>query len=199
MLKRSFFQRDPLTCARELIGCELRWGDAAGIIVETEAYDSEGDEASHTFFRPSTRAFVQAHPEGTAYVYLNYGIHWMFNVLVKGSRQGFVLIRALEPTKGMEKMFALRKVERLEQLCSGPGKLARALDITGAHHGVDLCRDPRFAFHPAKGEREIIAGPRIGISRAVDLPWRFVEAENPHLSVPLRKKTRPARINPDRS
>ena len=91
----------PLECARALIGCELSWNDCAGLIVETEAYAVINDEACHTFSRPSTRAFVERHPAGTAYVYLNYGVHWLLNVLVKGGPEdGIILIRALEPTRG---------------------------------------------------------------------------------------------------
>ena len=95
MLSRTFFQRDPLTCAQELIGCELVWNSCAGLIVETEAYAAVGDEAAHTFTRPSARAFVADHQAGAAYVYFNYGMYWLFNVLVKGgAADGFVLIRA---------------------------------------------------------------------------------------------------------
>ena len=104
MLKRRFFERDPLSCARELIGCTLKWGALSGIVVETEAYDVDGDEACHTAFRPSARVFVTSHRAGAAYVYFSYGVHWMLNVLVKGKRMGFVLIRALEPVEGIEQM-----------------------------------------------------------------------------------------------
>lgn len=181
MLERRFFQRDPVTCAQALIGCELHWNGRVGRIVETEAYDAEGDEASHTFFRPSARAFIAAHPAGTAYVYFNYGVHWMFNVLVKGKRLGFVLVRALDPLEGIEEMRAARGVEKLNQLCSGPGKLAKAMGITGADHGSDLCSDPERALY--KGKRlVIVASPRIGITRAMDLPWRFHAEGNPHVS-----------------
>jgi DNA-3-methyladenine glycosylase len=198
-LPRKFFQRDPLTCARELIGCEVRWGDRAGVIVETEAYDAEGDEASHTHFRPSARAFVAAHREGTAYVYFNYGVHWMLNVLVKGEREGFVLFRALEPVTGLEEMYAARGVKSIHQLCSGPGKLAKALGVTGEHHGIDLCKDPQYAFYPPSVEFQVVAGPRIGITRAVDFPWRFHAEGNPHVSGRGTKKTRPTGYKPDRS
>lgn len=198
-LSRKFFQRDPLTCARELIGCELRWGQRAGIIVETEAYDSEGDEASHTFFRPSARAFVAKHREGTAYVYFNYGVHWMLNVLVKGSRKGFVLFRALEPVTGLEAMHLARGVKSIHQLCSGPGKLAKALGVTGEDHGRDLCQDPEFAIYPTSKRLQVASGPRIGITRAVDLPWRFHAEGNLHVSGRSSKKTRPAGPKPDRS
>src|SRR5436190_20924421 len=148
MLERAFFQRDPLTCAQELIGCELVWGDCAGIVVETEAYAAVGDEAAHTFFRPSARTFVASHPPGAAYVYFNYGMYWLFNVLVKGGPEdGFVLIRALEPVRGVELMQKRRfpdkrgKEAPIQTLCSGPGKLTIAMGIDGRDHGRDVCRN----------------------------------------------------------
>ena len=198
-LPRAFFQRDPLTCAQELIGCEVRWGDRAGIVVETEAYDSQGDEASHTHVRPSARAFVAAHQAGTAYVYFNYGVHWMLNVLVKGSREGFVLFRALEPVAGLEAMYAARGVKNVHQLCSGPGKLAKALGVIGADHGRDLCTEPAHAFYPAGEKWTVTSGPRIGISKAIDLPWRYYVEGNPNVSGRGVKKTRPTGPKPDRS
>lgn len=181
MISRSFFLRDPLVCSRELIGCRLQWGERSGIIVETEAYDAQGDEAAHTFFRPSARVFVASHEPGAAYVYFNYGVHWMFNVLVKGKREGFVLVRALEPLEGLDAMREARGVAALNQLCSGPGKLTKAMGIVGSDHGRDLCSDPAHAFHE-HSRLKIVATPRIGITRAVELPWRFHAAENPHVS-----------------
>jgi DNA-3-methyladenine glycosylase len=130
VLPRTFFQRDPVTCARELIGCQLVWNSCAGIVVETEAYTATGDEASHTFVRPSARAFVAKHEAGAAYVYFNYGMYWLFNVLVKGGTgDGFVLIRALQPTRGLPamrqrrfpKLAAAAKPKPPDSLCSGPG------------------------------------------------------------------------------
>jgi len=190
MIPRKFFKTDPVTCARELIGCRLQWGSLSGVIVETEAYDAEGDEAAHTFFRPSARAFVAEHQPGTAYVYFNYGVHWMLNVLVKGRRLGFVLIRALEPLDGVESMRRARGKTEITHLCSGPGKLTKALAITGEHHGIDLCSDPAYAFHRRRGKLEVSASPRIGITRSVDLPWRFYAADNPHVSGPKTKAGR---------
>ena len=183
MLTAEFFERSPLVCARALIGAELRWGGCAGIVVETEAYDSIGDEASHTFFRPSTRVFLERHPPGTAYVYLNYGMHWLFNVVVKGRREGFVLFRALEPTAGLESMRQRRGVEDVRKLCSGPGKLTQALGIDGAQHGADLCADPEFAFHARRGRPRVVADGRIGISVAGHLPWRFTLSGSRFVSV----------------
>jgi DNA-3-methyladenine glycosylase len=182
MLKRSFFERNPLCCARELIGCRLKWGALAGIVVETEAYDVDGDEACHTVVRPSARAFVTRHQAGAAYVYFSYGAHWMLNVLVKGKRLGFVLIRALEPIKGIEQMKKARGTRDPLQLCSGPGKLTMALGVTGGHHGRDLCADPAFSFSTGRTRQEVAISPRVGISRAAGLPWRFYAAGNPHVS-----------------
>ena len=104
IVRASFFKRDPLTCARELIGTELIWGDCSGIVVEVEAYAAINDEAAHTFTRPSARSFIERNHAGAAYIYFNYGMHWMLNVLVKGDENGFVLIRALEPRQGIEQM-----------------------------------------------------------------------------------------------
>jgi len=192
LIPRAFFRRDPVVCARELVGYRLRWGGCEGVIVETEAYCEHGDPACHTFSRPSARAFVSDHPEGTAYVYLNYGIHWMLNVLVGGSRRGFILIRAIEPTVGIESMRLRRGVARDEQLCSGPGKLARAFGVGGEHHGIDLCSGEggRGFFGPREKCR-IVADRRIGISRAEDFEWRFLCASSAHVS------SRPKHRGPD--
>lgn len=187
MLGTDFFERSPLTCARGLIGAELRWGEASGIVVETEAYDAVGDAACHTFFRPSARAFVERHPAGTAYVYLNYGMHWLFNVLVKGRRNGFVLVRALEPLDGIEGMMARRGMTDFRKLCAGPGRLTQALGIVGSDHGRDLRTDPLFALHSRKGRPRIIADARIGISTATELPWRFTLEGSGFVSVKPRR------------
>ena len=139
MLSANFFTTDPLDCAANLIGTELVWGKCAGIVVETEAYLVEGDEASHTFSRPSTRAFVERNQPGAAYIYFNYGVHWMLNVLVKGGpRDGLILIRAIEPRRGLALMRKRRGVKALRRLCSGPGKLTQALAITKRYHEIDL-------------------------------------------------------------
>ena len=192
-LDRSFFQRDPVTCARELIGCTLRWGKCAGVIVETEAYGARNDEACHTWSRPSARAFVAEHPAGAAYVYFNYGMHWMLNVLVKdGSEDGFVLFRAIEPTAGIAAMTRRRLLnsksktqnsKSIAWLCSGPGKLAQALGVTGRDHGRDFCAGRGVGFFPPCLPPEIVAGSRIGISRAQDLAWRFMLRGSGHISV----------------
>lgn len=195
-LERSFFRRDPLSCARELIGCELIWKECAGVVVETEAYSVRSDEACHTFMRPSARAFVELHPPGAAYVYLNYGVHWLLNVLVKeGSEDGFVLIRALEPTQGEELMRRRRGLEERRSLCSGPGKLSQALSVRGSDQGFDLCGGAEVGFVAPPRPVRVISDVRIGISKAAHLPWRFLSAGSPFVSVPPRggkKRARPA-------
>jgi DNA-3-methyladenine glycosylase len=187
-LRASFFQRDPLLCARELIGTELNWGKCSGIIVETEAYLTLNDEACHTFTRPSTRAFVERNNAGAVYIYMNYGVHWMLNLLVKGGeRSGLILIRALEPRRGLAVMKARRGVDDVRRLCSGPGKLAQALDITKRHHEMNICGDPRYSIVPARDARiSVVADPRIGISRSKEFPWRFTLANSPFVSRPVR-------------
>ncbi len=205
-LRPEFFERDPLTCARELIGCELVWNECAGVIVETEAYSVFNDEACHTFLRPSSRQFVAANGPGTAYVYLNYGMHWLLNVLLKSEEDGFVLIRAVEPTRGVELMEARRRQTKRVALCSGPGKLCQAFGVTGADHGRDLCSDAGIGFRPRTGPVEVVEDVRIGISKAAHLPWRFLLKDSPFVSVaPIgsaprrtagrRKKKEPARLN----
>ncbi|MGZ4967069.1 MAG: DNA-3-methyladenine glycosylase [Chthoniobacterales bacterium] len=188
VLDDSFFQRDPIQCARALIGTQLLWGRCAGIVVEVEAYLTENDEASHTFWRPSTRAFVERNKPGAAYIYLNYGVHWMLNVLVKGApRTGLILIRAIEPREGIGVMRKRRGVEDVRRLCSGPGKLTQALGITMRHHELDLCRDPRHCFARENGRRaKVAADPRIGISRSAHLPWRFTLRDSPFVSRPVK-------------
>jgi DNA-3-methyladenine glycosylase len=188
VIEREFFERSPLVCARGLIGAGLRFGECSGIIVETEAYDSVGDEASHTFFRPSSRVFLETHIPGTAYVYLNYGMHWLLNVLVRGRRDGFVLIRAVEPIAGLEVMAARRKVAQVRKLCSGPGRLTQAFGIDGRFHGTDLCGEGEVFFEPRRGRPRVVADGRIGISVAGELPWRFTLAGSPFVSVPVKKE-----------
>jgi DNA-3-methyladenine glycosylase len=193
-LQREFFERDPVTCAREIIGCEVVWNGVGGRVVEVEAYAEEGDEACHTFHRPSARRFIAKHDAGAAYVYMNYGVHWLLNVLVKGRVNGFVLIRALEPARGVRTM-EQRRVARaksgvvfsLHALCSGPGKLTQALGIDGRDHGRDLCAGDGVGFlRPAQGAA-VEADVRIGISKAAHLRWRFLEKGSEFVSVRPQK------------
>ena len=174
IIRSAFFKRDPLTCARELIGTELIWGECSGIVVEVEAYAAIDDEAAHTFTRPSARSFIERNKAGAAYVYFNYGVHWMLNVLVKGDANGFVLIRALEPRTGIELMKRRRRLNEVKRLCSGPGKLTQAFAITGRHHEMDLCADPQHCFaRNAETAIDVVADARIGITRSAHYPWRF--------------------------
>jgi DNA-3-methyladenine glycosylase len=187
-LSCSFFQRDPLVCARELVGTELVWGKCSGIIVETEAYLTLNDEACHTFTRPSTRAFVERNEAGAIYIYFNYGVHWMLNLLVKGGeRTGLILIRALEPRRGISLMQKRRGVEEVRRLCSGPGKLTQALAITDRHHEMSICERAPHYLLPRSGEVETVADPRIGISRSKDFPWRFTLRGSEFVSRPVRE------------
>ena len=178
----NFFTQDPVTCARRLIGCQFVWHGCVGRIVETEAYDAEDDPACHTWFRPSTRAFVERHQAGDAYVYMNYGVHWLFNILVKGgARSGFVLFRALEPVSGLPLMRDRRQGVKDPLLGAGPGRLTRAFGIDGSAHGGSFLR--RAGCGIVLGEPvKPIAGPRIGISRATELLWRFGDPSSPSLS-----------------
>ncbi len=175
IIRANFFRRDPITCARELIGAQLIWEKCAGKIVETEAYLEEDDEACHTFSRPSARAFIERNKAGAAYIYFSYGAHWMLNVLVKGKTNGFVLFRAVEPLRSIELMKKRRKIDDERQLCSGPGKLTQAFGITNRHHEINLCADPRHCFVYGAEDVEVVADERIGISRSAHHRWRFTE------------------------
>ena len=175
IIRADFFRRDPITCARELIGAHLIWGKCEGKIVETEAYLEHDDEASHTFSRPSARAFIARNKPGAAYIYFSYGAHWMLNVLVKGRKNGFVLFRAVEPLRGIESMKKRRKIDDERSLCSGPGKLTQAFEITNREHEVNLCADPRHCFIYSTDKVDVVADKRIGISRSAHHPWRFTE------------------------
>lgn len=181
----DFFRREPVVCARELIGCTLQLGETAGIIVETEAYAAENDPACHTWSRKGARNFVFRHEAGTAYVYLNYGMHWLFNLLVKGGGlDGFVLVRALEPIEGLDVMRRRRKRQLIEELCNGPAKLTQALGINGKHHEASPLRGYPWRLAMWKKAPEITFRTRIGISKAVDLPWRFLLRGNKFASIP---------------
>jgi DNA-3-methyladenine glycosylase len=183
----SFFEDHPVDCAKRLIGAELHWDECSGLIVETEAYTEKADPACHTFFRPSARAFVERESAGTAYVYLNYGVHWLFNILVKGTDGiGFVLLRALEPKEGIDQIRERRQGRCDRELCSGPGRLTQALGIDGEIHGEKfLCSKDRGIR--LGSEVECLTGSRIGISRGQDLPWRFGMPGSRHLSKPFPK------------
>jgi DNA-3-methyladenine glycosylase len=170
-LDRSFFARDAVTVARDLIGVTFMVGDAGGAIVEAEAYD-QTDPASHSYGgRRTPRNESMFGPPGHAYVYRSYGVHWCLNFTC-GTTGAAVLIRALEPLFGIEAMKKRRGNVKPAQLCAGPGRLTQALGITGALDGKSLDAPP-FSLLPATSGFEIAVGPRIGITRGMDLEWRF--------------------------
>ena len=171
-----------------LLGAILRVGDRAGRIVEVEAYEGANDPASHAATGPTRRNAVMFGAAARLYVYRIYGMHWCANVTSGAvGEPGAVLIRAIEPVDGTEQMWPARPKARTEtDLGSGPGKLCAALGITGDHDGVDL-RDsgsPVCLDRPTTKVSAVVRGPRIGITKAVDYPWRFAEADNPHVSRP---------------
>ena len=183
-LHSSFFEQDPVASAKNLVGKRLVHGRCSGIIVETEAYAAENDEAAHTFNRPSARKFITNHEAGSAYVYLNYGMYWLANVLIKGNQgHGFVLIRAIRPEKGITTMQRRRATKDVKNLCSGPGKLTIALNINGDHHGQSFTKKTsKFWFEDTNEKIRIISDRRIGISRSKDLLWRFLEDDSDFVS-----------------
>ena len=172
--------------ARALIGATLLVDGVGGVIVETEAYD-QSDPASHTYRGPTPRNAAMFGPSGHAYIYRSHGLHWCLNFTCRPEGHGAgVLIRALEPRSGLEQMQARRGLSDLRLLCAGPGRLGQALGITMAHYGLALDRPPFFVAAP-EGRIEVVAGPRIGISKAVDEPWRFGLAGSRFLSRPFAK------------
>ena len=171
-LKRSFFDRSVHEVAPDLIGATLLVDGVGGIIVEVEAYHHT-DPAAHSFRGPTPRNRVMFGPPGFSYVYRSYGIHWCLNFVCEeeGSASA-VLIRALEPTHGLAAMRRRRGLDDERALCSGPGKLCEALGVTIAHSELPLDRPP-IALHARIGKPDIVAGVRIGITKAADLPWRY--------------------------
>jgi DNA-3-methyladenine glycosylase len=183
-LPASFYNRPVLEVAPDLIGCVLRHGDCAGVIVEAEAYH-QSEPGSHAYIgvRPRTRTLFGR--PGLGYVYRSYGIHACINAVTEPEGIGAaVLIRALEPVEGIDAMRARRGLERVEALCSGPGKLTQALGIELDHDGVDLAQGPITISEPLAGrsEPEIVAGARIGLTKAAELPWRFCASGSRFLS-----------------
>jgi DNA-3-methyladenine glycosylase len=185
VLPQSFYAQDALSLARALIGCELVCttpaGIAAGIIVETEAYRQD-DEASHSFRGQTPRNAAMFGPAGHAYVYFTYGMHYCFNVVGGTTGQAeAVLIRALEPTEGIELMTQRRGVAKLTNLCSGPAKLVQALGITPSDNAASLLTK-HLHLRASGTSYEVATGPRIGIRRATEKPWRFYVPQNSFVS-----------------
>jgi DNA-3-methyladenine glycosylase len=184
-LRSDFYERPVLEVARALIGCSVECGGAAGVIVETEAYH-DSEPASHAFIGLTPRTQTLFGAPGKAYVYRSYGIHALLNAVCEPEGIGAaVLIRALEPLSGIERMRERRgALLSDEQLCSGPGKLSQALGVTLAHNGCDLADGPvRIrARAPLWQAPEIVTAPRVGITKATDLPWRFYVPHNRNVS-----------------
>ena len=175
--------------ARRLIGAMVLVNGVGGRIVETEAYDRE-DPASHTFAGQTSRNAAMFGPPAHAYVYRSYGIHWCLNFVCRDAGHGAgVLIRALEPLEGFAAMRARRGLQELHDLrllCSGPGKLCQALGVSLEHNGASLAAPP-FVLLPSDAPCEVVSGPRIGISKALEVPWRFGLAGSRFVSRPFRK------------
>ena len=186
MLRRDFFARTVHEVAPDLIGVTLLVNGDGGRIVEVEAYDQE-DPASHGYRGRTPRNEAMFGPPGHAYVYRSYGIHWCLNLVcgAEGTAEA-VLIRALEPTAGLDEQRQRRGVEDVRALCSGPGKLCQALGITREHDGLPLDVPP-FRLEPRAESPEILTGPRIGITQATELSWRYALAGSPFMSRALRR------------
>jgi len=185
VLGREFFARSVHVVAPELVGVSLLVGGVGGTIVEVEAYDSQ-DPAAHGFRGPTARNAAMFGPPGHAYVYRSYGLHWCLNLVCEeeGSAAA-VLVRALRPEHGLDLMRERRGLEDERLLCAGPGRLCQALGVTREHDGLPLDRPP-FELRRGSAPVEVAAGPRIGISVAAEVPWRYADAGSRWLSRPLR-------------
>jgi DNA-3-methyladenine glycosylase len=183
-LERAFFERSVHEVARDLIGCRLFFEGCGGTIVETESYERD-DPACHAYVGLTRRTEVLFGPPGRAYVYLSYGIHSLLNAVAEPEGEAAaVLIRALEPSAGLERMRARRGGRPDADLCSGPGKLTEALGVGLEQNGADLGRDPFLLLAPEGDPPEVVVGPRIGITKAVERPWRFCAAGSRFVSRP---------------
>ena len=188
-MKRAFFVRPVLEVARDLVGCVVTHGDTAGVIVETEAYH-HSEPASHAFVGVTPRTRTLFGPPGRAYVYFSYGVHSLLNAVCEPEGVGAaVLIRALEPLEGIDHMRERRGVDAVRQLCSGPGKLTQALGIGLELNDTDLLHGPVIFGDRPRAWREVAIGvdKRVGITKAADLPWRFVAAGSRYVSRPVRR------------
>ncbi len=191
----EFYARPVVEVARDLVGCVVRHGETAGRIVETESYHME-EPACHAYAGLTTRTRTLFGPPGHAYVYFSYGIHSLLNAVAEEEGVGAaVLIRALEPAAGLELMRERRRVARDDDLCNGPGKLTQALGIDLSLNGTSLVDGPIevLAREPGAREPRVVVGERIGITKAADLPWRFCDADSPHVSRPWPAEMRRGR------
>jgi DNA-3-methyladenine glycosylase len=185
MITTDFFARSVHDVAPDLIGVTLLVDGVGGPIVEVEAYDHE-DPAAHGYGGRTERNASMFGPPGHAYVYRSYGVHWCLNfVCEQEGTASAVLIRALEPRHGLEVMRARRGLDDPRLLCAGPGRLCQALGVTREHDGLPLDRPP-FQLVPREEGPAIVVGPRVGITRAADRPWRYGLAGSPFLSRPIR-------------
>jgi len=179
---RAFYARDVRAVARDLVGATLLVEGVGGIVVETEAYAAD-DPASHSFRGPTARNRAMFGPPGHLYVYRSYGVHWCANVVCEREGVGAaVLLRAVEPTTGVDVMQRRRGVGDLRLLCSGPGRLTQALGITLAHDGLPV-DEPPLDLRPAP-RPDVVAAPRVGIRRAPDRPWRYAVRDSEFVSRP---------------
>jgi DNA-3-methyladenine glycosylase len=197
-VNRDFYDRPVLDVASDLVGCVLRHGETAGVIVETEAYH-ESEAACHAYVGVTKRTSTLFGPPGVAYVYRSYGIHALLNAVCDAEGVGAaVLIRALEPISGVDLMRARRGVQAERLLCSGPGKLTQALDVELHHNRSDLIAGPIVISErpPRWREAEIATDRRIGITRAAELPWRFCAAGSRYLSRPVSRADALAPVAP---
>jgi DNA-3-methyladenine glycosylase len=197
-LPEEFYARPVEEVAPALVGRVVRHGDVAGRIVETEAYH-EREPACHAFAGLTARTRVLFDRPGRAYVYRSYGIHALLNAVSESEGVGAaVLIRALEPLEGLDAMRARRGLERAEDLCSGPGKLSQALGLSLDLNGTSLLDGPVRVLPPPAGARpvELAVGPRVGITKAMELPWRYCDASSRCVSRPLppAMRGRPGRV-----
>ena len=183
----TLFTSPSVAAARELIGWTLTVDGVGGRIVETEAYHFQ-DPASHSFPGPTPRNAVMFGPPGRVYVYRSYGIHWCMNLVCGEAPGSAVLLRAIEPMHGLDMMIARRGLDDPRLLCSGPGRLCQALGVTFEHNGLSVSMAP-FDLKPGPAAA-VLVGPRIGISKAVEQPWRFGEAGSPYLSRPFKASPR---------
>jgi DNA-3-methyladenine glycosylase len=180
----------PDAVARRLIGARLTFAGAGGRVVETEAYDQD-DPASHSFAGPTVRNALMFGPPGLAYVYRSYGLHWCLNLVCGPRPGGAVLFRAIEPEHGLALMSQRRGLSDPRRLCAGPGRLCQALGITAAENGASMFEAP-FHLQLADPPGKIVRGPRIGVGKAKDQPWRFGLAGSPFLSRPFQLPVTPS-------